>query len=114
MLLRNLLLVNIIIFVNLFYCCSQSKKTNIKIDNELEPKYSTKIVVPNLKVPWGLTFISENELLITERSGELIYFKDSVKKIIKRHPEIYIKRQGGLLDIELQPNYKKNGRIYNY
>ena len=98
--------------MNLFYCCSQSKKTNIKIDNELEPKYSTKIVVPNLKVPWGLAFISENELLITERSGELIYFKDSVKKIIKGLPEIYVKGQGGLLDIELHPNYKENGWIY--
>ena len=34
MLLRNLFLVNIIIFVNLFYCCSQSKKTNIKISED--------------------------------------------------------------------------------
>tara|TARA_Y200000002_G_C22672849_1_gene660825 strand:- start:1441 stop:2529 length:1089 start_codon:yes stop_codon:yes gene_type:complete len=98
--------------LNLFYCCSQSKKSNIKIDNELESIYSTKIVVPNLKVPWGLAFISENELLITERSGELIYFKDSIKKIIKGLPKIYVKGQGGLLDIELHPNYKENGWIY--
>ena len=112
MFLRNLFLVTIIIFLNLFYCCSQSKKSNIKIDNELEPIYTTKIVIPNLKVPWGMAFISENELLITERSGELIYFKDSIKKIVKGLPKIYVKGQGGLLDIELHPNYNENGWIY--
>ena len=112
MFLRNLFLVTNIIFLNLFYCCSQSKKSNIKIDNELEPIYTTKIVIPNLKVPWGMAFISENELLITERSGELIYFKDSIKKIVKGLPKIYVKGQGGLLDIELHPNYNENGWIY--
>ena len=51
-------------------------------------------------------------MLITEKSGELIHFKNNKKISISGLPEIKVLGQGGLMDIELHPNYKENGWIY--
>ena len=64
--------------------------------------------MPELEVPWSFTFLPDDSILITERKGELIHFKNGKKIKILNLPEIISKNQGGLLDIELHPDYKKN------
>ncbi|MCL4140773.1 UNVERIFIED_CONTAM: hypothetical protein GTU68_037826 [Idotea baltica] len=51
-------------------------------------------------------------MLITEKEGKLIHFKDGEKTTIEGLPEVYVRGQGGLLDIELHPNFEENGWIY--
>jgi glucose/arabinose dehydrogenase len=68
--------------------------------------------VPELDIPWGFVFLPNGTLLITEKSGELISYKDGIKTIIEGLPEVYLRGQGGLLDIELHPDYIKNGWLY--
>ncbi|MBN4085544.1 PQQ-dependent sugar dehydrogenase, partial [Flavobacteriaceae bacterium AH-315-B10] len=67
---------------------------------------------PDLDIPWGMAFLPDDSILITEKSGELIHFKNGTKTSIEGLPEIYVRGQGGLMDIELDPNYKENGWIY--
>ena len=58
-------------------------------------------ITEGLESPWGLSFISQNEILITEKSGNIIYFnleKQELKNI-KHNLKILEKGQGGLLDI---------------
>ena len=81
---------------------------NNSFPNEL--KY--ELIVDNLDVPWAFVFLPDDSILITERRGELIHFKNGIKTIIKNLPEIISKNQGGLLDIELHPNYSENKWIY--
>ena len=59
----------------------------------------TKIV--NLDYPWSLTFINDNELLISEKNGKIKLINLSTKKIKEiEHNLIYSSYgQGGLLDI---------------
>ena len=71
-----------------------------------------ELIVPNLENPWGFVFLPDNALLINEKSGKIIHFKNGVKTTIKNGPEIYLRGQGGLLDIALHPKYKENGWIY--
>jgi len=71
-----------------------------------------ELIVNNLEVPWAFVFLPDNSILITERKGELIHFKDGNKTTVKNLPEIISKSQGGLLDIELHPNYLENKWIY--
>lgn len=73
---------------------------------------SYKVIVPKLNIPWGFTFLPDGSILITEKTGELIHFKDGKKTTISGLPEIYVRGQGGLMDIILHPNYKDNGWIY--
>ncbi|PQJ79084.1 PQQ-dependent sugar dehydrogenase [Polaribacter porphyrae] len=71
-----------------------------------------ELVVPDLTNPWGFTFLPDNSMLITEKEGRLIHFKNGRKTEIKNLPEIYVRGQGGFMDIELHPNYEENGWIY--
>jgi len=102
----NLLIVNIILFV--FSACAQK-------DTTIEPSsytYSVENVVSDLQIPWGIAFLPDGSLLITEKSGELIHFKDGEKQLVQGMPAVYNRGQGGLLDIVLHPNYEQNGWIY--
>lgn len=74
--------------------------------------YKVETVVEGLNVPWGMAFLPDGSMLISEQKGELIHFKNGEKTLVGDLPEIQFKGQGGLLDIELHPNYAKNGWIY--
>ena len=75
-------------------------------------KKEYELIVPNLTNPWGFTFLPDNSILITEKEGKLIRFKNGRKTIISGLPKIYVRGQGGFMDIELHPDYKNNGWIY--
>ncbi len=74
--------------------------------------YTTEVVVPDMLIPWGMAFLPDGTMLITEKTGELIHFKDGIKNIVEGLPEIYVRGQGGLMDLELHPDYERNGWIY--
>ena len=80
--------------------------------NPINTKNSHEVIVPDLNIPWGFTFLPDGAMLITEKAGEIIHFKDGKKTMISGVPEVYNRGQGGLLDIELHPNYEQNGWIY--
>ena len=75
-------------------------------------KYSYEMVVEGLKIPWGFTFLPDESMLITEKSGEIIHYKNGQKTKVQGAPEVYDRGQGGLLDVVLHPDYENNGWIY--
>ena len=58
-------------------------------------------IIDGLKSPWSLSFINQNEALITEKSGNIIYIDIQKKELqnIKHNLKILEYGQGGLLDI---------------
>lgn len=96
-----------------------STRTSINQD-EIRPEKET--VLEGLKRPWSIAFISENEMLITEKEGDLIKY-DLLKKqktIIKGFPtdmadSIAYYHPGdntGKFEIVLDPNFQQNKFIY--
>ena len=71
-----------------------------------------ELVVAGITNPWGFTFLPDQSILITEKEGKLIHFKNGVKTEIQNLPKIYVRGQGGFMDVELHPNYIENGWIY--
>ena len=92
--------------------CGQTKKNDIEITTSEDSKYTTEVVVPDLKIPWGMTFLPDGGMLITEKAGDLIHFKNGIKTKIPNPPKVSARGQGGFLDIELHPNYEENGWVY--
>jgi glucose/arabinose dehydrogenase len=75
--------------------------------------YEAVTVVDNLDIPWGMTWLPGGDMLVAERSGILYRIgKDGERVEITGLPKVYEFGQGGLLDIELHPNYETNGWIY--
>ena len=92
------------------FSCAQKADNGVKSPtNDL---FTAELMVEGLQIPWGMAFLPDGGLLITEKSGELILFKDGQKSTIENAPAVYNRGQGGLLDIEVHPNYADNGWIY--
>ena len=87
-----------------------------KIDIELEtPKninYTYELVVDSLDIPWGLSFINKNDFLITEKLGFMYRVKNGKKYQIQGLPPVYVRGQGGLLDIAVSPKFNETNEIY--
>lgn len=79
-----------------------------------ELNFYVQTVVTGLNVPWGMAFLQDGNVLITERDGTLRLVKNGslVEEPVNGLPEVRAHGQGGLLDIELHPNYDENGWIY--
>jgi len=72
--------------------------------NSLEAKaedFKLTKITENLKSPWSLSFINQNEALITEKSGNIIYINIEKQELknIKHNLKVLEHGQGGLLDI---------------
>ncbi|MBJ6366988.1 PQQ-dependent sugar dehydrogenase [Snuella sedimenti] len=94
------------------FSCAQQSESEIKAETPNAIDYTTEMIVPDLNIPWGLVFLPDGSMLITEKSGEIIHFKNGKKINIAGTPTIVNRGQGGLLDIELHPDYTNNGWLY--
>lgn len=75
--------------------------------------FKIEIVARDLETPWGLAFLPDGRLLITERPGRLrIVEKGKLLPPVTGTPKVWEKQDGGLLDVEVHPQYAKNGWIY--
>ena len=82
-----------------------------KIETPKNIKYTYEIIADSIDIPWGLTFLNEKELLVTDKAGTLFHVEDGVKTEITGLP-VYVRGQGGLLDIAISPDYATTGIIY--
>lgn len=66
-----------------------------------------------LSYPWGMAFLPDGDLLITEKPGALyIYNGQTLSDPIKGLPKVAYKNQGGLLDIAVDPDFENNNLVY--
>lgn len=92
---------------------ANAQDTEIPVSGSAD-NYRLELVTKGIDIPWGMVWLNDSELLVTNRAGELRMIKNGklVEKHIKGTPKVYAKNQGGLLDIEIDPNHKDNGWIY--
>ncbi len=71
-------------------------------------------VIEGLSTPWGMAFLPDGKILVTERGGDVRIVEDGVLRTepLSGAPEVHAQGQGGMLDINLHPNYQENGWIY--
>ena len=63
-------------------------------------------------VPWALAFLPDGSLLVTQRDGILWRFENGERTRISGIPEVWASGQGGVLDVQVHPDYSENGWVY--
>jgi len=107
---KNSVLLTCLFVVMLNYSCAQDPENQATIPDKIS--FSAQLLIDEMQIPWGMVFLPDGSMLVTERAGTLIHFSDGKKTLVSNVPETYQRGQGGLLDIELHPNYENNGWIY--
>jgi glucose/arabinose dehydrogenase len=71
-------------------------------------------VVRGLSHPWGLAFLPDGRMLVTERPGRLrIVERDGrLSEPLAGVPRVFAQDQGGLLDVALDPRFADNRLVY--
>ncbi len=71
-------------------------------------------VADGLEHPWGLAFLPDGRLLVTERPGRLRLVEQGgrVSGPLTGVPQVYARGQGGLLDVMLSPSFPQDRLVY--
>ena len=70
-----------------------------------------------LELPWGMALLPDGRLLITEKPGRLrIWSNGQLSEPVTGVPQVVYRgtgsEQGGLLDVEVDPDFAQNGFVY--
>lgn len=88
---------------------TQILRTNKGIEVQLE------MLMDGLNHPWGMAFLPDGRLLITERNTGRLYIlntDNTLSKPLDGVPKVWARGQGGLMDVALHPEYEDNNYIY--
>ncbi|MEL6754714.1 MAG: PQQ-dependent sugar dehydrogenase, partial [Pseudomonadota bacterium] len=72
-------------------------------------------VATGLEFPWGMATLPSGDMLVTEREGRLRILRDGAlddTPLTGLPGDIYVDRQGGLLDVALHPDFAANRMVY--
>jgi glucose/arabinose dehydrogenase len=75
---------------------------------------AVEILSGGLENPWGLAFLPESGMLLTERAGKMWRLDSAGRKAaeIANVPPRFVKLQGGLLDVALSPRFATDSLVY--
>ncbi len=112
--LRNFLKISLISGIALSsFATLVNAQTSTKLESH---KFKVEVVVQGLRNPWGMTFLPNGDILVTEKNTQnlrLIRQGQLLDVSIPGVPKnIDSTGQGGLLDITSHPNFKTNNLIY--
>jgi len=82
------------------------KKSNVAFD--------VVTVAGTFENPWGLAFLPNGKMLVTERPGRLrvVSADGKLSEPVTGLPPVDARGQGGLLDVAIDPGFASNGLIY--
>jgi glucose/arabinose dehydrogenase len=75
---------------------------------------AVETVAGGLEHPWGLAFLPDGRMLVTERPGRLriVDAKGELSRPLSGIPSVMARGQGGLLDVALDPGFAQNRLVY--
>lgn len=105
----------LLIILSNFSCAQDLKPLDSEGDNSIlidESNYEMELIFEDENIIWSIEFFEDNSILATVKSGSLFHYTNGEKIQISGLPEIYLRGQGGLMDIVLHPDFKENNWLY--
>ena len=119
---QKLLNNNLIIFSKiflLFLLSSLIKAGDIQnwddsVEKTKKETFRVETFIDGFDIPWGMVFLPNQNLIVSDRNGSLwlVDYKEKSKNQISGVPNVRYKGQGGLLDVEIHPEFINNNYIY--
>ena len=105
----------LLIILSNFSCAQDLKPIDSEADNSIlvdESNYEMELIFEDENIIWSIEFFEDNSILAAVKSGKLFHYINGEKIEISGLPEIYLRGQGGLMDIVFHPDFKENNWLY--
>jgi glucose/arabinose dehydrogenase len=91
-----------------------TQAANVTIIPQKNPIFILEQLAQGLGIPWGMAFLNSNELIFTERNGDIKLLNLSSLEIttLIGAQRVHENGQGGMLDVAIGPKYAQSGWIY--
>ena len=96
--------------VSFMWSCFSKKDTGIEVP--VETVVEAVEHIGGLDIPWGMAFLPNGDMLVTEIKGKMYRHDGNQLLEISGIPEVWVHGQGGLLDVAVHPNFEQNNWIY--
>ena len=97
-------------------CCGLLAASPVVAQTFQSAEHSFQVVnvVRGLEQPWGLAFLPDGRMLVTEKAGRLRVVRDRKlePKPIAGVPQVTVHGQGGMMDVALHPRFAENAWVY--
>ncbi|EPR37487.1 glucose/sorbosone dehydrogenase family protein [Desulfovibrio sp. X2] len=76
--------------------------------------FHVQVVAEGLQSPWGMAFLPDGRILVTERAGRIRVVEEGGLRpgALSGVPEVDARGEGGLLDIALHPDFARNHQLF--
>ena len=107
-----------LLFIGLFIVLplvADDSDWDASIHNTEKVSFQVQTYIDGFDIPWGMAFMPDKRMLVTDRIGDIwIVAKDGTDKVkvIGEVPSVRSKGQGGMLDVEVHPDFINNSFIY--
>ena len=94
--------------------CSLGMAVRAEVFNSEHYRLEVTTVVNGLRSPWGLAFLPDGRMIVTERAGgiRIVTPAGKMSPRLSGTPEAYARNQGGMLDVAVDPEFFGNDIIY--
>jgi glucose/arabinose dehydrogenase len=74
----------------------------------------TVVLNDSLKSPWGLAFLPDGRMLVTQKTGSMLLLDATGRRTLATLavPPVVFRNQGGLLDVAVDPDFPREPWIY--
>ena len=108
--------------LNLSGCQDKTPDAASLLVNDSAAPFQVTVLADNLDQPWSLAFLPNTAskanatgktiagMLITQKSGQLVWITSKQRSAVAGLPDIPTHGQGGLMDVALHPNFAKSSK----
>ena len=99
----------------LFAIKAEDSDWDTRIVKTEKVSFQVETYADGFEIPWGMAFLPDNRMMVTDRIGDLWIVEKDGKDKVKvsgEIPNVRSKGQGGMLDVAVHPDFNTNSYIY--
>ncbi|MCH8568120.1 MAG: PQQ-dependent sugar dehydrogenase [Balneolales bacterium] len=111
---RSLIILSALLPFLLVACKMPEGPVRLSADVPEAEGWSMETIFEGLEHPWSVAWLSDSDMLITERPGRLRLVRNGMllPEPLSGVPAVFADGQAGLLDVSLHPDFQNNGFVY--
>ncbi|MHB1355549.1 MAG: PQQ-dependent sugar dehydrogenase [Anaerolineae bacterium] len=76
------------------------------------PAFRVETVLEGLDHPWDMVMLQDGSFVFSERGNKLTYVVDGIRFVLNTPEDTYVRGEGGLLGLALDPEFSDNRYVY--